>query len=149
MRSNETYMKTWNTVYESFTQLYPEYADRVIRWWPSYEWTITLKMDDGFNYTYCLIDDKFYKNRDHDFDTDNLSEEDLRIIVGANIREKLRLTGRSQDTLAERTGITTAMINRYVKGKAAPGLSSLHKIANALECSIDELTTVREGGNYR
>ena len=51
----------------------------------------------------------------------------------------MKMKGCGQPELAERTGLSTAMISKYMRGLATPSITNLEKIAYALNCSRDEL----------
>lgn len=52
------------------------------------------------------------------------------------IREAL---GLSQAKLAEKVGVTQTAIARYENGDRLPGIQIAFKIANTLNCTIDDL----------
>lgn len=52
------------------------------------------------------------------------------------LREGMNLT---QSELAKKTGITARQIQNYEMGTSRPTITSAKKLANALECQIDEL----------
>ena len=58
---------------------------------------------------------------------------------GAGISERRRLLGISQETLAERIGISQESLSRMEKGFIAPRFERLQLFADALECSIPDL----------
>ncbi|MCM1334952.1 MAG: helix-turn-helix transcriptional regulator [Bacteroides sp.] len=60
-------------------------------------------------------------------------------------REKRKLT---QTELAERVGIRQATLSEYESGSATPGVKNLIRLADALNCSLDELCE-REGLSCR
>ncbi len=55
------------------------------------------------------------------------------------ISELLKEKGMSQADICRLTGISTALMSNYVKGKASPSLSNAVAIADALNVSLDEL----------
>jgi len=56
------------------------------------------------------------------------------------IREKLDVRKRGYDWLSEKTGLTKAQICRIVTGQARrPSIITAHKLAHALDCTIEEL----------
>lgn len=62
---------------------------------------------------------------------------------GAVIAEKRTLLGISQETLAERVGISQESLSRMEKGLIAPRFERLQLFADALECSIPDLFRVQ------
>ena len=56
-----------------------------------------------------------------------------------NLRRILGQNEMTQRELAEKTGISLATINRYVRQRGNPGLDHLVMIASVLGCSLDNL----------
>jgi transcriptional regulator with XRE-family HTH domain len=63
--------------------------------------------------------------------------------LGENVRIARKQKGWSQRELAERVESDASYINRLETGKLNPSISSLERIADALECSIDHLVKGR------
>ena len=55
------------------------------------------------------------------------------------IKEKLRLMGKSQGWLSQRTGIGRVHLNKIVLEHVTPLLPTAMKISNALKCAVEEL----------
>ena len=64
---------------------------------------------------------------------------------GAIIAERRRLLGISQETLAERVGISQESLSRMEQGYIAPRFERLQLFADALRCSIPDLFRVQIG----
>lgn len=62
--------------------------------------------------------------------------------VGANIRRVLDLKGLTQQSLADRLGISKQVMNKIIKGSKAINVYELSQIAKVLNLSTDELLTV-------
>ncbi len=62
----------------------------------------------------------------------------------ASLRDK---KGFSQTELADKSGVSRAMIGKYERGEAQPSIDAAKKIADALEVSLDYL--VGEGINSK
>lgn len=71
-------------------------------------------------------------------DSNNMSEEEYRIEFSMRLKKIMYRKGWTQDDLSEATGITQAMISRYISRKATPSFYNVDKIAKALGCSTDE-----------
>ena len=61
-------------------------------------------------------------------------------MFGDNLTSLMREVGYSQKELAEDTGLSESTISRYMNGKATPSGYNLERLADALKCSISELT---------
>ena len=59
--------------------------------------------------------------------------------IGEKIRGYRQRTGLSQNDLAQRVGVTRAVVTAWESGKACPKLDKLCPLANALKCTISEL----------
>lgn len=132
----------WETMFEYYASIYPQYAERTINWFPSGQMEITVRLDDRTFWVFDMIGPtlKPLGNRDLNPEAeDDISEEEYRIRLSKNLRIKMHHTAVSQDVLARRSGISTVMINRYVNAKATPSMYNLERIARALQCSPTEL----------
>ena len=58
---------------------------------------------------------------------------------GATVSERRKLLGMSQETLAERVGVSQESLCRMEKGFIAPRFERLQLFADALGCSISDL----------
>ncbi len=59
--------------------------------------------------------------------------------IGEKIREARKSKGWSQRLLAQRIDSDASYINRIETGKLNPSVVGLQRIADALECSLDQL----------
>lgn len=64
-------------------------------------------------------------------------EEKLKI--GERIRGYRQAAGLSQNALAQRIGVTRAVVTAWESGKACPKLDKLYPLATALKCTISDL----------
>lgn len=132
----------WETMFEYYASVYPQYAERTINWFPSGQMEITVRLDDRTFWVFDMIGPtiKPLGNRDLNPEAENdISEDEYRIRLSKNLRIKMHHTAVSQDVLARRSGISTVMINRYMNAKATPSMYNLERIARALQCSPTEL----------
>ncbi|MCM1524838.1 MAG: helix-turn-helix transcriptional regulator [Ruminococcus sp.] len=63
---------------------------------------------------------------------------DLKL-MGKRIAEKRRKKNITQETFSEQLSISMQYLSRIECGRANPTLKNLVKIANGLECTLDEL----------
>ena len=70
----------------------------------------------------------------------HLNEDQVRREFSIRLRNKMQERGISSQILAERCGLTTAMVSRYLTRKATPSLSTVVKLSRALRCPVYELT---------
>lgn len=57
------------------------------------------------------------------------------------LKAKRKKTGLKQYELAEKIGVTTPAYNRWERGEKRPQFENIILLAEALECTIDELMT--------
>lgn len=71
----------------------------------------------------------------------NMTEDNMRIIIGLRIMQRRKACGIKQAELAEAIGVSDNQISNIENGKSFPRLGSLIKICCMLDCSIDYLCT--------
>ncbi len=64
---------------------------------------------------------------------------DVLVSFAGNLRRRRKELGLSQEELGARAGIQMADISRYESGSRDPRLSTLARLAEALELSIGDL----------
>ncbi len=60
-------------------------------------------------------------------------------IVGENIKKHREAKGISQETLAEALSVTRQTVSSWETGRTEPDLDTLHRIAQVLEVTVEEL----------
>ncbi len=68
-----------------------------------------------------------------------MSDNSLQINVGKNIQRLRELKGISQQDLAAKCNFEKSNMSRLEAGRVNPTLSTLEKVANALEITLVEL----------
>lgn len=71
---------------------------------------------------------------------------DLAPVVGANLRRLRIRRGLSLEKLAQRSGVSRAMLGQIELGQSAPTINVLWKIARALDVTFATLIQAREAG---
>lgn len=122
-------------LFENFKMYYPSLAKKTVRYEEVGSFELLAELDDGDILSY---DDLYNSYRLLPKDSSNLTEEECLREFGIRLRKLMIRKGVSQEELSDRTGITQAMLSRYITGKAAPSFYRIDKIAKALGCSIDE-----------
>ena len=64
--------------------------------------------------------------------------------VGANIQKEISLKGMTQQSLADRLGISKQVMNKIIKGSKAININELAQIAETLNVSADYLLTAKD-----
>lgn len=70
-----------------------------------------------------------------------MSDNSLQINVGKNIQKLRELKGISQQDLAAKCNFEKSNMSRLESGGVNPTLSTLEKVANALDITLAELFT--------
>lgn len=65
-------------------------------------------------------------------------------MIGENIRRIRTAQNMTQSALAEKTGVSVQMINQIEWGTKVPSVPTLVRIAQALQCSTDEILSEEE-----
>lgn len=103
---------------------------------------LILSMRDGSTVVYDGLNQSFRTLKERDESVkQNLTEQEWRDEFSRKLERKMMLKGVPQERLSELTGISKVMLSRYTNGKSTPSSYNLHKIAEALEIDISELTT--------
>lgn len=77
--------------------------------------------------------------------TDNLSidggekMDNIAKVVGDRIRILRTEKGLSQEDLAHKAGVSTSHVGKLERGQKNPSLSSIEKVTNALEITLEDL----------
>lgn len=70
-----------------------------------------------------------------------MSDNSLQINVGKQIQKLREIKGISQQDLAAKCNFEKSNMSRLEAGRVNPSLSTLEKVANALEITLAELFT--------
>lgn len=70
--------------------------------------------------------------------------DDLAPTVGANLRRLRSKRGLSLERLAQRSGVSRAMLSQIELGQSAPTINSLWKISRALDVTFSALIALRD-----
>ena len=84
---------------------------------------------DTFDNTYRIIP---YANR-------RLTDDEELLELSIRLLQRMRRMYIDQEELARRTGVTRSMISRYINRKSIPNYITLCRLAEALDCSLDDL----------
>lgn len=68
-----------------------------------------------------------------------LTDEQAKQHIAANVSRLMRERGMTQSQLADATDESNARISLMIRGIKLPSAAFLHRIAEALETSVDEL----------
>jgi transcriptional regulator with XRE-family HTH domain len=63
----------------------------------------------------------------------------LKKEIGHNLQKIISSRCISQAVIAERVGITPAMLSRYIHGTSMPGIDKLYSLASVLGCRVVDI----------
>lgn len=73
-------------------------------------------------------------------------EEERKILIknfGILLRKQMSKRDMRVGELAKNIGATSQSISRYLSGKVIPGIITLIKMSEALDCKIDDLVSLK------
>jgi transcriptional regulator with XRE-family HTH domain len=91
-------------------------------------------------------DEKAPPERAWSYGAEPSAAPDLAPVVGANLRRLRGRHGLSLEKLAQRSGVSRAMLGQIELGQSAPTINVLWKIARALDVTFATLIQAREAG---
>lgn len=123
-----------------FEENYPMWADKVINYRPKHVHAIrlTLRNGDMIDYNIQTNSCRFVTQPTVARPKD-ITDKDCREVFAANLAETMVTKGIGQTVLAERTGLSSACISKYLHKKSTPTITQVEKIAHALGCHRDDL----------
>lgn len=126
----------YDRIIEQFETYYPYLYEQTADWWPSGRLHITVKLTDGMLFEFDSITNTIRRihTDNQTSDADTLKKE-----IGSNIQKMISTRGIPQSHIAERVGITDAMLSRYIHGTSMPGVDKLYNIAAVLGCRVTDL----------
>lgn len=121
----------YDRMLERFVHYYPYLYDQVVDWWPSGRSCLTVKLDDGLLMEFDSFDDSIRRIQPDNYTKDI---DALRKDIGHNLKKLLQTRGIPQSEIAEKCGITEAMLSRYIHGTSMPGIDKVYSLAATLGC---------------
>ena len=131
----------YDRIIERFETYYPDLYRQSIDWWPSDRYHITVKLEDGMLFEFDSNDNTIRRVRSSPNTKDS---EVIKKDVGYNLQKVITSRGIPQSEIAERSGITPAMLSRYIHGTSLPGVDKVYALAAALGCRVVDIL----GGAY-
>lgn len=122
----------WN----KFVMFFPTFAEDTVEYFMNDYYELVVKLNNGNCFIFDPMDETM---RRIPKDSNNLTEEEYRNEFSIRLYKMMRRRGLTQNDLMALTGITQAMLSRYMSGKATPSSYNISKLARALECSTDDL----------
>lgn len=125
-----------NYTLESLKQHYRYLLDDILEWKETAPFELTMKLKSGRT---VLYDDLTKSIRTLPSDSNNMTEEEIKIEFGKRLQKMMYIRGVTQTELSEQTGIPQSMLSGYMNGRTMPSFVKVDKIARVLKCSVDDL----------
>jgi predicted XRE-type DNA-binding protein len=127
----------YDKIIDQFRCYYDYLYDQVVDWWPSGRTYITVKLEDSTLLEFDSFDNTIRRVQPNDYSKDSVA---IRKDIGHNLKKIIMTRGMPQSEIAEKCGITEAMLSRYIHGTSMPGVDKIYALASALDCrAIDIL----------
>lgn len=125
---------------EQFIRDCPMWANDIVSYTPKHLHAIRITLRNGDQLDYNGRSGSFrFVNQHGSEPVDNVTDDECRHTFASNLAELMQMRGMGQSYLAARTGLSSAMISKYLNQKATPSVTNLRNIARVLNCHIDEL----------
>lgn len=132
--------KYYEEIFNRFTQQCPAWAREAVEYRPKHTHAIRVTLRNGEQIDYNIQTGSFrFVDRVSVSSPADVTDKDCRRVFAANLAEMMRVRGVGQAILAARTGLSSAMISKYLNEKSTPSITNVKKIARALNCHPDEL----------
>lgn len=130
----------YEEMFVKFKENYPMWAEKVINYRPKHVHAIRLTLRTGeiIDYNIQTNSCRFVTQSTVERPAD-ITDDDCREVFASNLAEAMITKGIGQAVLAERTGLSSACISKYLHKKSTPTITQVEKIAHALGCHRDDL----------
>lgn len=133
-------LNKYRDMFETFKRYYPEWEGRVESYAPKNEYSIRVRLQDGNVIIYNERSKSLrWLGEGASMMHDDITDDECRRVFANNLVETMHNKGFNQITLAERTGLSTAAISKYMRAQSTPTITALQKIARAMNCTPEEL----------
>lgn len=133
----------YDPIFEDYIMMFPFVKDQVVDWFHIDRFMIGAHLIDGTFDTYDGIErcGTHYKSYE-DYLKPAEDDQKWKLRFARNLYRKMCMAGYTQEELAQETSISTATMSRYMNGTAMPTVHKLMKIADALNCTLNDLCYV-------
>lgn len=127
-------------IFSKFVDNYPMWGEEVVEYYPKHIHAIRIRLRNGEMIDYNIRTNSCrFVIQPVIARPEDITDDDCRKIFAANLAEVMTTKGIGQALLAERTGLSSACISKYLHKKSTPTITQVEKIAHALGCHRDEL----------
>lgn len=126
--------------FEELKRYHPYLIEHVRKVRPRGEGGIRVTLDDGTQYDYISAAIGIRRVVSYAPETINeITDATSRKVFIYRLTDLMEQNGFNQQTLSKRSGVSKAMIHKYLHGEASPTSTALRRIAYALGCTVGEL----------
>lgn len=125
----------YEKILRRFKLYYPDYYNNAIDWWGSGRSSIGVKLMNSEMIEYDDMDNtirwiKIGADADPEY---------RKRAFGYNLQKIIPSCGMSNNEIAEKLGITNAMLSRYLHGKTMPSFDKAFQLSRIIGCTMEEL----------
>lgn len=132
--------KYYEGLFGEFELYHPYLAEHVVDVEPWGERGIRVTLEDGSRFNYETSSHSIRRVVEHKVEQiDDITDDSCRSAFAVNLIDMMTARGFTQQTLAEYSGLSKGVINKYVNKKATPTVTAVYRLAYALNCAPAEL----------
>lgn len=132
--------KSYQPIFREFLCMCPYVRNDISKWYKFEEYEIIIELKDGSAYRYDSLNKAFkWAPSPKEFTRPPRNEDEWRYRFSRRLYNKIISEGYNQDAIAYETGISPGAISKYINGDMVPTVYKLQKIADVLNCTVDDL----------
>lgn len=131
-------MNMADVLFEEFKLYEPNLWKLAGNWYMFDHFELMVVLNDGRKILYDGLE-KTTRMIDASYSDEDLSEVQFRFEFSRRLRKKMQQSGFDQRMLSEKSGVSVVTLSAYMNGRSTPSLFITRKIAQALNCSVEEL----------
>lgn len=133
------YNSKFDDILIEFSKMFPSTYSKVVDWYPTGRTEIKMTLSDGSKIIYDRRDRTMRTIKTFE-SMSPISLTEVQQHFGSVVVSKMYEKGWNRQDLADASGISYQMLNKYINGQVVPNMHVLLKLARTLECSLSELT---------
>lgn len=122
-----------DVLYENFLRNFRFLKNKAIDYEPYTKYEIIVRLNTGERVLYDELNQTIEILRPIE------TEAAWRWQFANRLTKRIRLCGMLQDEVARKTGIARTTLSRYTNGRAVPTLYNAQKLAEVLNCTVNDL----------
>ena len=136
----------WNNIFEGLRTIDPKVYESIVHYYPisKAELAIRTREEDGKDYIYNWVTRNLRPFVRRSSEPVRFTEFEWLGYFSRKLCELMRINNISRYDLSALTKISEVSISKYLNGKSTPSTFNLIRIAQALNCTVSELTYFEE-----